>query len=182
MATQATSNAAINHDYHYGYSDHYNHAAEGSGDYNDRASLIWKGKMSKYGSTLGLLRSIDFSSNRLIGEIPSEIMSLIGLVSLNLSRNLLSGDIPPTIGQLKSIDFLDLSRNHLSGRIPSQLGLAQIDRLSLQTRDASSYAGNPKLCGAPLNNTCAIHGHGIGDENDAHVDEQFVTEGFYIAV
>ncbi|MED6218215.1 hypothetical protein PIB30_024854 [Stylosanthes scabra] len=196
--TQATSKAAINHDYHYGFSDHYNHAAEGSGDYNDSASLIWKGKMSKYGSTLGLLRSIDFSSNRLIGEIPTEIMSLVGLVSLNLSRNLLSGDIPPTIGQLKSIDFLDLSRNHLSGRIPSQL--AQIDRLSvldlsfndlsgeiplgeqLQTRDASAYAGNPKLCGAPLNNTCAIHGRGICDENDARVDAQFITVGFYIAV
>ncbi|MED6154566.1 Receptor-like protein eix2, partial [Stylosanthes scabra] len=155
--------------------------------------------MSKYGSTLGLLRSIDLSSNKLTGEIPREIMSLVGLISLNLSRNLFSGDIPPTIGQLKSIDALDLSRNHLSGRIPSQL--AQIDRLSvldlsyndlsgeiplgtqLQRRDASDYAGNPKLCGAPLNNTCPIQGPQIS-EHDAHGDDEqsVTTEGFYVAL
>ncbi|XLT92393.1 hypothetical protein HN873_014068 [Arachis hypogaea] len=190
MATLANSNATI--------TDYYNYNVT-IGIYNDSTSLIWKGKMSKYGSTLGLLRSIDFSSNRLRGKIPSEMMSLIGLVSLNLSRNLFSGDIPPTIGQLKSIDFLDLSRNHLSGRIPSQL--AQIDRLSvldlsyndlsgeipvgtqLQTRDASDYAGNPKLCGAPLNNTCPIHGHQISEHDaDGDDDEQFVSEVFYIAM
>nr|XP_025648342.1 receptor-like protein EIX2 [Arachis hypogaea] len=199
MATQAKSNATITHDYHYEYRDGFSRTdSEVSGVYNDSASLTWKGKMSKYGSTLGLLRSIDFSSNRLTGEIPTEMMTLIGLVSLNLSRNLFSGHIPSTIGQLKSIDFLDLSRNHLSGTIPSQL--AQIDDLSvldlsyndlsgeiplgtqLQTRDASAYAGNPKLCGAPLNNTCPIHGHQISEHDADGDDEQFVSEGFYIAM
>ncbi|XP_015962400.3 receptor-like protein EIX2 isoform X1 [Arachis duranensis] len=201
MATQANSNATITHDYHYNLIDTYNRYESGHERYviyNDSTSLIWKGKMSKYGSTLGLLRSIDFSSNRLTGEIPTEMMTLIGLVSLNLSRNFFSGHIPPTIGQLKSIDFLDLSRNHLSGRIPSQL--AQIDRLSvldlsyndlsgeiplgtqLQTRDASAYAGNPKLCGAPLNNTCPIHGHQIREHVADGDDEQLVSEGFYIAM
>ncbi|KAL1322764.1 hypothetical protein AAHE18_14G220300 [Arachis hypogaea] len=204
MATLANSNATITDDYHNNVitTDVHNGSTYGpevSIIYNDSTSLIWKGKMSKYGSTLGLLRSIDFSSNRLTGKIPTEMMSLIGLVSLNLSRNLFSGDLPPTIGQLKSIDFLDLSRNHLSGTIPSQL--AQIDRLSvldlsyndlsgeiplgtqLQTRDASDYAGNPKLCGAPLNNTCPIHGHQISEHDaDGDDDEQFVSEGFYIAM
>ncbi|KAL1360948.1 hypothetical protein HN51_006318 [Arachis hypogaea] len=197
MATQANSDY-----YHYEFDSSVysrSYAVRGvSGVYNDSASLTWKGKMSKYESTLGLLRSIDFSSNRLTGEIPVEMMSLIGLVSLNLSRNLFSGHIPPAIGQLKSIDFLDLSRNHLSGTIPSQL--AQIDRLSvldlsyndlsgeiplgtqLQTRDASAYAGNPKLCGAPLNNTCPIHSHQISEHDADGDDEQFVTEGFYIAM
>ncbi|MED6223991.1 hypothetical protein PIB30_079495 [Stylosanthes scabra] len=190
MATLANSNPTITYDY---YDDY---VTTKGGVYIDSTSVMWKRQMSKYGSTLGLLRSIDLSSNKLTGEIPSEIMSLIGLVSLNLSRNLLGRDIPPTIGQLKSIDFLDLSRNHLSGSIPSQL--AQIDRLSvldlsyndlsgeiphgtqLQTRDASDYAGNPKLCGAPLNNTCPILGHQINQQGD---DEQSVTtEGFYIAL
>ncbi|XP_057757648.1 receptor-like protein EIX2 [Arachis stenosperma] len=202
MATQANSNPTIIDYYHYEYVSVYRRTDAAvrkfSGVYNDSASLTWKGKMSKYGSTLGLLRSIDFSSNGLTGEIPSEMMNLIGLVSLNLSRNLFSGHIPPTVGQLKSIDFLDLSRNHLSGTIPSQL--AQIDRLSvldlsyndlsgeiplgaqLQTRDASAYAGNPKLCGAPLNNTCPIRGHQISEHDADGDDEQFVTEGFYIAV
>ncbi|XP_057754288.1 receptor-like protein EIX2 isoform X6 [Arachis stenosperma] len=202
MATLAHSNATIIDDYHYEYVNYHSTTDavhEVFGVYNDSASLTWKGKMSKYGSTLGLLRSIDFSSNRLTGEIPTEMMTLIGLISLNLSRNLFSGHIPPTIGQLKSIDFLDLSRNHLSGTIPSQL--VQIDDLSvldlsyndlsgeiplgtqLQTRDASAYAGNPKLCGAPLNNTCPIHGHQISEHDaDGDDDEQFVSEGFYIAM
>ncbi|XLU99931.1 hypothetical protein S245_014271 [Arachis hypogaea] len=201
MATLANSNATITDDYYAIFMNihdrtRYEHDVYQS--YNDSTSLIWKGKMSKYGSTLGLLRSIDFSSNRLTGEIPTEMMTLIGLVSLNLSRNFFSGDIPPTIGQLKSLDSLDLSRNHLSGRIPSQL--AQIDRLSvldlsyndlsgeiplgtqLQTRDASAYEGNPKLCGAPLNKTCPIHGHQISEHDADGDDEQFVSEGFYIAM
>ncbi|RYR16201.1 hypothetical protein HN873_049819 [Arachis hypogaea] len=200
MATLANSNATITDDYLNSTTMYFgSEYVIGYGFYNDSTSLIWKGKMSKYESTLGLLRSIDFSSNKLAGEIPSEVMSLIGLVSLNLSRNLFSGHIPPTIGQLKSLDFLDLSRNHLSGGIPSQL--AQIDRLSvldlsyndlsgeiplgtqLQTRDASAYEGNPKLCGAPLNNTCPIHGHQISEHDaDGDDDEQFVSEGFYIAM
>ncbi|XP_020977707.1 receptor-like protein 12 [Arachis ipaensis] len=202
MATQANPDATISHGYNYVFAAFHDttgyYQLEFPGFYNDSTSLMWKGKMSKYGSILGLLRSIDFSNNRLTGEIPSEMMSLIGLVSLNLSRNLFSGHIPPTIGQLKSIDFLDLSRNHLSGTIPSQL--AQLDRLSvldlsyndlsgeiplgtqLQTRDASDYAGNPKLCGAPLNKTCPIHGHQISEHEADGDDEQFVSEGFYIAM
>ncbi|KAL4322635.1 receptor-like protein EIX2 [Arachis hypogaea] len=153
--------------------------------------------MSKYRSTLGLLRSIDLSSNRFNGEIPSDMMRLVGLVSLNISRNKLVGNIPQGVGQLKSLDFLDLSRNQLSGRIPSQL--SQLDRLSvldlsyndlsgqillgtqLQTRDASAYIGNPKLCGAPLNRTCLIPTQNQVDGNDDH-EEQFFTEGFYIAL
>ncbi|KAL4322695.1 hypothetical protein AHAS_Ahas14G0236200 [Arachis hypogaea] len=203
MATLTSSSATITHGYlvvdiHNSIFERIGRDFPNFGVYNDSTSVIWKGKMSTYERTLGLLRGIDFSSNRLTGEIPSEVMSLIGLVSLNLSRNLFSGHIPPTVGHLKSIDFLDLSRNHLSGTIPSQL--AQIDRLSvldlsyndlsgeiplgtqLQTRDASAYAGNPKLCGAPLNNTCPIHGHQISEHDADGDDEQFVTEGFYIAM
>ncbi|KAI9125044.1 hypothetical protein K1719_003660 [Acacia pycnantha] len=132
----------------------------------DIASLIWKGRESRYQKTLGLVKSIDFSHNMLTGEIPSELMDLVGLVALNISRNMISGKIPTAIGQLKSLDFLDLSRNHLFGRIPSQL--SQIDRLSvmdlsynnlsgkipigtqLQSFDPSAYVGNEGLCGDPL--------------------------------
>ncbi|XP_050369307.1 receptor-like protein EIX2 [Argentina anserina] len=96
-------------------------------DYKDEASLTWKGRMSEYKSTLGLVKSIDFSSNKLDGEIPRQITDLIGLVSLNLSRNYLTGQMPPQIGKLQLLDSLDLSRNHLFGRIPTSL--AQIYRL-----------------------------------------------------
>ncbi|KAI9073545.1 hypothetical protein K1719_044493 [Acacia pycnantha] len=165
----------------------------------DIASLIWKGKDSKYQSILGLVKSIDFSSNMLIGEIPSELMDLIGLVSLNISRNMFSGQIPTNIGQLKSLDFLDLSRNHLTGHIPSQL--SQIDRLSvmnlsynnlsgeiphgtqLQSFDPSAYMRNAHLCGAPLPkcSTKPTQDHPPNDETSQE-DEPFFSRGFFISL
>ncbi|XP_048421911.1 receptor-like protein EIX2 [Pyrus x bretschneideri] len=104
--------------------------------YEDDEIFIWKGSMRVYRNTLGLVRSIDFSSNRLTGEIPSEISRLVGLVSLNLSRNQLTGQITPDIGKLESLDSLDLSRNHIDGRIPTSL--ARISRLALWTSTSKS--------------------------------------------
>lgn len=69
------------------------------GDYQDELSLIWKGVDSKYKNTLGLVKSMNFSSNKLSGEITEEITSLIRLISLNMTRNHLTGPIPPKIGQ-----------------------------------------------------------------------------------
>ncbi|KAL3818082.1 hypothetical protein ACJIZ3_003987 [Penstemon smallii] len=84
--------------------------------YQDRESalIMWKGKDEKYDSLLGLVKLIDFSSNNLVGEIPPEITSLVGLIALNLSRNNLVGPIPHDIGRLESLDFFDLSKNNLS--------------------------------------------------------------------
>ncbi|RVW94602.1 LRR receptor-like serine/threonine-protein kinase GSO2 [Vitis vinifera] len=138
--------------------------------YVDSTLVQWKGKEQEYKNTLELIRSIDFSSNKLIGEIPIEVTDLVELVSLNLSRNNLIGSIPTTIGQLKLLDFLDLSQNQLNGRIPDTL--SQIADLSvldlsnntlsgkiplgtqLQSFDASTYEGNPGLCGPPLLKRC----------------------------
>ncbi|GMN29712.1 hypothetical protein TIFTF001_044378 [Ficus carica] len=169
---------------------------------NDKLSLVWKGLVREF-KNVGLVRSIDLSSNKLIGELPKEVTELVGLVSLNLSKNNLSGEIPQRIGGLKSLDVLDLSKNHLSGRIPSSL--SQVSRLStfdlsnnnlsgkipmgtqLQTRDATAYFGNPKLCGDPLSKKCpgedepttsrATEDHG-GDQDD---EDLLITKGFYIS-
>ncbi|XP_048421238.1 receptor-like protein EIX2 [Pyrus x bretschneideri] len=89
--------------------------------YEDEVSLIWKGVMSEYKSTLGLVKSLHLSSNQLTGEIPNEIADLVGLVSLNLSRNNLTGQITPEIGKLQSLDSLDLSNNQIHGTIPTSL-------------------------------------------------------------
>ncbi|RHN57355.1 putative non-specific serine/threonine protein kinase [Medicago truncatula] len=142
------------------------------------ALLMWKGTERLFKNNKLILRSIDLSSNQLIGDIPEEIENLIELVSLNLSCNKLTGEIPSKIGRLISLDSLDLSRNHFSGPIPPTL--AQIDRLSvlnlsdnnlsgripigtqLQSFDASSYQGNVDLCGKPLEKICP------GDEEVAH--------------
>jgi Leucine-rich repeat (LRR) protein len=93
------------------------------------AHVRWKGKESLYGRTLELLKLIDFSSNRLVGEIPEEFASLKGLMSHNLSSNNLNGNIIRNIGQMNNLEVLDLSGNNLSGEIPA--GLSSLTFLSV---------------------------------------------------
>ncbi|KAH9648755.1 hypothetical protein KPL70_025722 [Citrus sinensis] len=171
--------------------------------YLNNLLLTWKGSENEYKSTLGLVRCLDLSSNKLDGAIPEEIMDLVGLIALNLSRNNLTGPITPKIGELTSLDFLDLSRNLFSGSIPSSLsqlsGLGVLDlsynNLSgkiplgtqLQSFNASVYAGNLELCGLPLANKCpdeeSTPSPGTDDDSDTLEDEddQFITLGFYVS-
>ncbi|CAN6711072.1 unnamed protein product [Malus baccata var. baccata] len=158
-------------------------------NYVDDEIFTWKGSMQVYRNTLGLVRSIDFSSNRLTGEIPSEISHLVGLVSLNLSRNQLTGQITPDIGKLESLDSLDLSRNHIDGRIPtslariSHLGVLDLSHnnligkiptgTQLQSFDPSVYAGNPQLCGPPFKSRVI---------SKKRVQIMLVRYGFYISM
>ncbi|CAL2241512.1 unnamed protein product [Prunus armeniaca] len=170
--------------------------------YEDDATFIWKGGVQTYKSTLGLVKRIDLSSNKLTGEIPSEITHLVGLVSLNLSRNQLTGQITPEIGNLQSLDSLDLSRNHIDGRIPTSL--ARIDRLGvldlsynnlsgkipvgtqLQGFDPSVYAGNLQLCGPPLKKMCADEVERGPSEQTDFINQEdkdgLITLGFYISM
>ncbi|XP_062108895.1 receptor-like protein EIX2 [Humulus lupulus] len=170
------------------------------GDFNrQKLELVWKGAISEL-KNAGLLRSIDLSNNKLIGEIPRDITKLVELISLNLSRNNLSGHIPQEIGNLKSLDFLDLSNNQFFGQIPSSL--SQVDRLNtldlssnnlsgeiprstqLQTRDAAAYMGNPLLCGIPLPIKCPNEKKPTTSEEavENHYDDEFIGKGFYISV
>ncbi|XP_024042893.1 receptor-like protein EIX2 [Citrus clementina] len=167
--------------------------------------LTWKGnEYESTESTLGLVRCLDLSSNKLDGAIPEEIMDLVGLIALNLSRNNLTGPITPKIGELKSLDFLDLSRNLFSGSIPSSLsqlsGLGVLDlsynNLSgkiplgtqLQSFNASVYAGNLELCGLPLPKKCPNEestpcpGRNDGANTLEDEDDQFMTLGFYVSL
>ncbi|GMN65473.1 hypothetical protein TIFTF001_034550 [Ficus carica] len=156
---------------------------------------VWKGQENEL-KNLFLLKNMDLSSNKLMGEIPREITELVALVSLNLSRNNLSGQIPQEIGRLESLDVLDLSKNHLSGRIPSSL--SQIDRLNtldlsnnslsgkiptgtqLQARDAAAYMGNPELCGDPLPKCPGEENPTIGKASQEDQDA-FISKGFFIS-
>ncbi|ONI22866.1 hypothetical protein PRUPE_2G155600 [Prunus persica] len=160
--------------------------------YDDDATFI----------TLGLVKIIDLSSNKLTGEIPSEITHLVGLVSLNLSRNQLTGQITPKIRNLQALDSLDLSRNHIDGRIPTSL--ARIDRLGLldlsynnlsgkipvgtqlQGFDPSFYARNLQLCGPPLKKMCADEVEKGQSEKTDFINQEdkdeLITPGFYISM
>ncbi|KAM0052954.1 putative non-specific serine/threonine protein kinase [Helianthus debilis subsp. tardiflorus] len=70
--------------------------------YTFEALLQWKGRQYQYSNTLGLVTSLDLSSNSLNGEIPREITNLSGLVALNLSRNNLTWRIP-TVGRASGL-------------------------------------------------------------------------------
>ncbi|CAL9007141.1 unnamed protein product [Prunus brigantina] len=167
--------------------------------YNDEASLIWKGLRAEFKSNLGLLKSIDLSSNKLIGEIPSEITYLLGLISLNLSRNQLTGQIPSRIGNLQELESLDLSRNKITGRIPTNLSrIASLGMLDLSENNLFgkipigtqlqsfdyAYGGNPLLCGAPLPRTCSEEEKGPRKPVLVNQDGQdgLITQGYYISM
>ncbi|CAL5363248.1 unnamed protein product [Camellia sinensis] len=175
------------------------------GSYIENALVLWKGQESEYGSTLGLLKSIDLSSNELIGKIPKQVGSLAGLVSLNLSRNNLTGNIIQEVGRMKMLESLDLSANELSGAIPTSL--ADLNFLSvlnlshnklsgkipistqLQSFDPSEYSGNLELCGLPLPSKCPgeeivvepvlVRGK---DKRIQEDDDKFITIGFYVSM
>ncbi|KAH7841823.1 hypothetical protein Vadar_034716 [Vaccinium darrowii] len=177
------------------------------GTYLANALVQWKGQEREYGKNLGLLKMIDLSCNKLSGEIPQEIASLVELVSLNLSMNNFTGKIVQDIGQMKNLDSLDLSANRLSGKIPASLALLHFlgmlnlsnNNLSgkiplstqLQSFDPSAYSGNPQLCGDPLPNKCPGEEKGpepplIATGNEKKIEEEdgdkLITQGFYISM
>ncbi|XP_076908228.1 uncharacterized protein LOC143596722 [Bidens hawaiensis] len=135
---------------------------------------VMKGVDLDYTKTLDLVINIDLSSNKLVGEIPTELTALHALVGLNLSNNHLSGGIPDHIGNMKALNSLDLSGNNLSGPIsPSITDLNFLSHLNLSNNnlsgriptgnqlqtliDPSIYVGNKGLCGAPLPKSCSNH-------------------------
>ncbi|KQK09438.1 probable leucine-rich repeat receptor-like protein kinase At1g68400 [Brachypodium distachyon] len=92
------------------------------------------------------LRRLDLSGNRFSGTIPPEIgHRLRALVTLNLARNSFVGPVPTSLEAMAKLAELDVSGNRLKGHIPKHLTAAF---------PASSFAGNPELCGAPLRRRC----------------------------
>ncbi len=78
------------------------------------------------------LEYLDLGYNQLSGEIPAELGNLTNLQSLNLHNNQLSGEIPAELSNLTSLQLLNLFRNQLSGEIPAELGnLANLQSFNL---------------------------------------------------
>ncbi|XP_076920872.1 receptor-like protein EIX2 [Bidens hawaiensis] len=148
-------------------------------------SLVTKGREDTYSTILGLVRLLDLSSNKLYGDIPSELTALKKLQFLNLSRNQLTGNIPQNIGDMKALESLDLSLNKLSSELP--MSLARLISLSsfnvsynnligriptstqIQSFNESSFFGN-KLCGAPLVNGC-VSVDGLTNTTQEHKED-----------
>ncbi|XP_021836625.1 receptor protein kinase-like protein ZAR1 [Spinacia oleracea] len=101
---------------------------------------------AQVGSLVGL-RFLDLSSNFLNGSLPGGLSGLTLLEgTLNLSFNQFSGEVPESFGRFPVMVSLDLRHNNLTGKIP-QVG-------SLLNQGPTAFAGNPNLCGFPLNSPC----------------------------
>ncbi|KAK7306862.1 hypothetical protein VNO77_44822 [Canavalia gladiata] len=173
--------------------------AQRTSHYPFEFNLYTKGQELEF-EDYGLLRTLDLSSNNLSGEIPAEVFSLVQLHTLNLSHNHFTGKISREIGRMKNVESLDLSSNELHGEIPvsisfltflSFLNLSYNDLTGqiplgtqLQSFNASSYAGNPGLCGAPLPINCTEDTDtvDVSNQHGGHNDDDFETDSLYLGM
>lgn len=86
-----------------------------------------------------LLGDLSLSKNQFKFEF-TNIELPQGLRTLDISYNEIYGSIPKNIGQLPVLQSIDFSNNQLCGQIPS----------ALKQFNASLFANNKCLCGAPL--------------------------------
>ena len=139
-------------------------------NYEDTIDLQYKGLFMEQGKVLTSYATIDFSGNRLEGQIAESIGLLKTLIALNLSNNAFTGHIPLSLSNVSELESLDLSGNQLSGTIPK--GLERLSYLAyisvahnqlkgeipqgtqITGQAKSSFEGNPGLCGLPLEQGC----------------------------
>ncbi|GJW24326.1 leucine-rich repeat-containing protein [Tanacetum coccineum] len=177
-----------------------NYAEHVDNKYIDNIMIKWQGKVNEFGSILGLVKTIDFSSNNLTGQIPNEVTTLHELLVLDLSNNTLVGEIPRDIGQMTELLTLNLSRNRISGDIPSTMSkMVRLNNLDvsynnlsgrvpsstqLQSFPARSFTGNAGLCGLPtIKNCLEVEYLGVPHVGDSKGDAQSTDEfqkWFYI--
>ena len=110
--------------------------ATGGPDWRNRGSWLSSAEIGDwYGVTAdadGRVIALDLRSNRLEGELPSELGDLGNLKELTLRKNRLHGEIPPELVGLTNLEVLDFYVNELSGEIPPGLGsLANLRKLDL---------------------------------------------------
>ncbi|KAJ8756348.1 hypothetical protein K2173_025160 [Erythroxylum novogranatense] len=142
------------------------------GNFSSLQILLLSGNQltGKIPPEIGQLKNVltlDISRNNLSGTIPSEIGNCHMLTYLDFSKNQLSGPIPVQISQIHILNYLNVSWNNLTQSLPKEIGSMR----SLTTADfshnnfsgsipefgqytffnASSFTGNPQLCGSFLN-------------------------------
>ncbi|ESQ50797.1 hypothetical protein EUTSA_v10023121mg, partial [Eutrema salsugineum] len=136
--------------------------------------------------------AIDFSGNKIHGQVPESIGLLKELHVLNFSRNAFTGHIPPSLANLTSLESLDVSQNKLSGEIPpklrdlSSLGWINVSHNQLvgsipqgtqfQQQSCSSYEGNPRLYGPSLKDICGdIHVPTSSESEEGEEEEEMLS-------
>lgn len=113
-------------------------------------------------NTLGKLdglQILSLRSNRLNGNLPSDLLSLPSLHYLYLQRNNFTTDIPPSFPP--RLIVLDLSFNSFSGIIPDSIqNLTQLIGLNLQNNSLSGPVPNVTLSGLKRLNISYNHLNG----------------------
>ncbi|KAL6905512.1 hypothetical protein ACP4OV_003113 [Aristida adscensionis] len=94
------------------------------------------GNLSSELSTFPQLRSLNLSSNKVLGGVPT---SMVGsLEELVLSRNQFSGGIPVGLFEYGNLTILDLSQNNLNGPVPDEFSkLPKLQALILSGNNLS---------------------------------------------
>ncbi|GJN15728.1 hypothetical protein PR202_gb02666 [Eleusine coracana subsp. coracana] len=116
---------------------------------------------------LGGLRAVFLSGNRFSGPIPGDAFAGMGsLKKVVLSQNGFSGPVPASLADAPKLLELRLDGNKFQGRIPDlrQTELKDVDFANnglegeipagLKSISPDKFAGNKKLCGAPLDAKC----------------------------
>ncbi|KAF7836341.1 MDIS1-interacting receptor like kinase 2-like [Senna tora] len=101
-------------------------------NYIDFSYNRMQGQLSNSWSACKNLQSLKMAGNSISGTIPGEIFQLKQLQKLDLSSNRISGEIPPQIASSSRLYLLNLSSNNLSGMVPSGIGkLSNLEILDL---------------------------------------------------
>ncbi|GER30782.1 leucine-rich repeat receptor-like protein kinase family protein [Striga asiatica] len=79
------------------------------------------GPLPAFGPGFTELEIVDFSHNSLTGEVNSQLDELISLRSLNLSYNRFTGRVPTSLGRANLLEELQLSCNNFQGQIPPNI-------------------------------------------------------------
>ncbi|CAO2207269.1 unnamed protein product [Urochloa humidicola] len=91
---------------------------------------------------MGWLKKVALSNNNFSGPIPASLADVPRLLELQLNDNRFQGKIPDL--KQKELTEVNLANNELEGEIPA----------SLKSIKPDMFAGNKKLCGAPLGAKC----------------------------
>ncbi|XP_027346874.1 probable inactive receptor kinase At5g67200 [Abrus precatorius] len=147
-------------------------------------------------SPLTNLKSLFLDHNNFSGSFPPSILSLHRLLTLSLSHNTLTGSLPVQLTLLDRLISLRLNSNNFTGTVPAlnQTALRLFDvsfnnltgpvpvTPTLVLFNATSFSGNPGLCGEIIHKQCDPRSHffGTGASSSAPLSQSEESQGIVV--